>query len=77
MSKIAYLVDFSIRTRVVVDVDDNLEEKDPWMNDGLFDDVYSKAYDNVLSDLPNYLSCENITEIDEDTECPAGTFPLD
>ena len=75
--KKAFLVDFSIRTRVIVDIDDNLEDKNPQTNDGLWGDIVDKAEDKVGNNSWDYICYDNVTEVIEDTECPYGTFYSD
>lgn len=70
--KIAYLVTFEVKTRVVVDVDKNLTDKDPNSNDGLFADIVDTATEQIeRNGVWDYLTYDNVTEIVEDTECPA------
>ena len=65
--KRAFLVNFSVTTRVVVDVP---EDFDVWDSDSkAFEDIVSEARDNILDRPFNYLYEEN-AEVREDTECP-------
>ena len=72
--KKAYLVFFVITTRVVTE-----EKGDPNGNmlveadEKAFDDIVSKACDNLYEQAPDF--GENVTEIIEDVECPYGTYP--
>lgn len=76
MAKIALLVDFEPRTRVVVDIPEGVS-LDEWMeNQENFDSVAKLARENMLKDINNYLMGENMYW-DEDNECPFGTFSDD
>lgn len=72
--KKAYLVTVSIMTRVVTE-----EEGDPNGNLVLsenidaYNDIVSKACDNIYNMAPNF--GEDVCEIEEDYECPYGTYP--
>jgi hypothetical protein len=64
MTKKAYLVTFSVRTRVV--------STDP-------DEAVTQAIEKILSDAENYIIGENLDKIEPDDECPYrncvdGTF---
>ena len=73
MSKQAFLVDYSIRTRVVVDIPDNIApDSDEWFNI-ISKEARRKADDFVKSGDSPFIG-ENVTEINPDSECPAGTF---
>lgn len=65
----AYLVQFTLTTRVVVKSDTNPN------NDGeLFDNAVETAIEQMNRvGIDNYLNAEN-AEIIEDEDCPAGTF---
>lgn len=65
--KKAFLVNFSITTRVEVDVPEDFNEYDSDSNG--FEEVVAEARDNILEKPMNYLYEENV-EIREDTECP-------
>ena len=70
--KIAYLVTFAVTTRVEVEVADNLQDKDPDSNDGLFADIVDSATESIEQNgVWNYLTYDNVDNIVEDKECPA------
>ena len=76
MAKVALLVDFGPRTRVVIDVPDGttalkyLETNDGW------DKVAKMAREQMMKSPEDYLSGENMWwEFDE--ECPFGSLPMD
>lgn len=62
-NKKAYLVDVSLRVRIIVD-----EDCDPEM-DPEFDAAVKKAVKEIVLDDPASIS-ENITDYDEDEEVP-------
>ena len=70
MAKKAFLVDISIRTRVVVDISDDCTDQNPTTNDGLWSEIADKAEVQVGNDIWDYLIQDNVTEIVEDTEMP-------
>lgn len=67
MIKKAYLVTFMIATRVVTE-----KEEDPNNNVEAWNDVVSSACENLYMQAPDYGDC--VDTIDEDTECPYGTY---
>lgn len=70
--KIAYLVTFAVTTRVEVEVADDLQDKDPDSNDGLFAQIVDDATENIEKNgVWNYLTYDNVDKIVEDKECPA------
>ena len=62
MSKVAMIVEYSIRTRVLVDADkdENIQQIQ----------AMTKARNNILEDPESYLLWDNVIEIEEDEECP-------
>lgn len=74
--KIAILATFSVRTRVVVDMPDDVEKEDFLDSQHCADAVSRKGRENILSEPENYLMSENL-ELEEDIECPFGTFSFD
>lgn len=70
MTKKAFLVDISIRTRVIVDIPDECSDHNPETNDGLWKEIADKAEIQVGEDIWDYLIYDNVTEITEDTEMP-------
>ena len=68
----AYLVTFTVTTRIVVESD-----KNPVKDDNTYLNAVDVAYEKILNNgVGNYLNAEN-ADITEDTECPAGTFTTD
>jgi hypothetical protein len=68
----AYLVNFSATTRIVVEDDTN-----PLDDALLFQRVCDAAREQMIDNgIGSYLDADNAT-INEDTECPAGTFAFD
>lgn len=57
MNKKAYLVTFSITTRVVAEEDDDYA-------------IDQAAVERILEEPSGYICRDNITEVDEDIECP-------
>ena len=68
--KKAYLVTFSITTRVITE-----KEGDPYKDDDVWNDIASSACSNLYEGSPDF--GENIIEIEEDVECPYGTYEDD
>ncbi len=78
MPKKAYLVDYSIRTRVVVDVPKDKIDNTPRSDDELFGLIASEARDHILRNgAAQYLCPDNVMEIHDDYECPAGALTCD
>jgi len=65
MSKVAKLVCFSLMTRVIVD------------EDATDDDIIKACYPRIQAKIDNRELGDNLEEIDDDEECPAGTFDDD
>lgn len=76
MAKVAFLVDYSIRTRVIVDIPDNINPMDIKDCDPIWDKIVATANENVKTN-PSVFSHDNVVEIEEDMECPFGTFEFD
>ena len=79
--KKAFLVTFSVRTRVVAVVPEGFNPDDIDFSDKpqavAFDAIVEKARQNILSDPESYLCADNIEVGDgivDDNECPYGTF---
>ena len=73
MEKVAVLVEVSLITRMVIDVDDKTD------NDKLFNAVEKNAdvlKEKVLAKVYNNEICENITDIREDIEMPFANNSL-
>lgn len=80
--KTAFLVDFTPRTRVVVDVPEGFklgEHANEMSKEDLraANEIISKAIKQMLTNPEDYISVDNISNIEEDTECPFGTFEED
>lgn len=78
MGKVALLVSFEPRTRVVVDIPEKMS-LDKWIEDNdNFDSVVQKARSNMLLEnrVEDYLCGENMYW-EEDTECPFGSLTMD
>ena len=77
MAKVALLVDFNPRTRVVVDIPENIETE-KWLEDSNnFDSVVKKAREQMLEgNIEDYLCGDNMYW-EEDTECPFGSLTMD
>ena len=65
MKKVARLVEFSLRTRVVVD--ENATE----------DEIIRASYKGIQDKITNEELGDNLVESDLDDECPIGTFDTD
>lgn len=65
--KKAYLVTFMITTRVIVE-----DKGYPLKDDAAWNDVVSEACSNLYEQTPDF--AENVHDIEEDTECPYGSF---
>ena len=76
MAKVALLVDFAPRTRVVVDVPEGMSVEDYLEDNTNYDKVVAQARAQMCEEIENYLSGENM-EWNEDSECPFGTFSWD
>lgn len=77
MAKVAVLVDFAPRTRVVVDIPENMSLEEWAENDDNFDTLVSKARANMCKDIESYLSGDNMINFYEDDECPYGSLTMD
>lgn len=74
MAKTALLVEFTPRTRIVVDIPDGQTLEDYLNDSNNFDNVVKAARANMTKDIENYLFGDNIGNIEEDTECPYGSI---
>ena len=80
--KTAFLVDFNPRTRVVVEVPDNFSIDKSWEKmteeeHDAYDYIIQRAREQILMSAEEYLTGDNLSQIEEDTECPFGTFDED
>lgn len=75
--KKAYLVKFELETRVIADVPEDFNLNDCNLmipkNAGAFHSIVKEAVNNIMEVPYNYLYDENAW-IEEDIECPYGTF---
>jgi hypothetical protein len=70
--KKAFLVDVTLRTRVIVDVPENWDENETTLDKiGLI--ACEKLTEQIRSN-ENPICLDNVGEIEEDYECPFGTF---
>ena len=69
--KKAFLVTFTVTTRVEQDVPGDFNPEDSYSK--TFEFLMKDARNNILDEPYNYLHVEN-AEIVEDTECPYGSF---
>jgi len=69
MAKIAKLVAVSLMTRVIVD--ENLSE------DELLEEAMKQARPQFIDKIANDGLGDHLESIEEDTECPFGTFDSD
>lgn len=76
MPKVAVLVEFCPRTRVVVAVPEGMTLEEYLKDDEVYDRLAFKARMRMKEELHNYLSGENMSW-EEDKECPFGTLPQD
>jgi hypothetical protein len=70
--KKAFLVDVTLRTRVIVDVPENWDE-----NETTLDKIGLIACEQLTEQIrsnENPICLDNVGEIEEDYECPFGTF---
>lgn len=68
--KVALLVDFSVRTRIVADIPCGKSVDEFLEDDAGFDEVVSRARANILAAPQDYLSGDNAVDIVEDEEMP-------
>lgn len=76
MAKVAFLVDYSIRTRVIVDIPDDVNPTEIKDNDPVWEKIVETANEDVKTD-PSVFCYDNVMQIEEDMECPFGTFEFD
>ena len=80
MAKKAYLVTFTTTTRVVVDIPENFSPNNCNLvikeYEEAYDSIIREARENILENPENYIYGDN-AEIEEDIECPYGTFEED
>lgn len=73
--KKAFLVNYVVETRVVVDVPENIgeDELESYEGEDYKNEILNKAQIQILN-FPFEYICEDNAEIKDDTECPYGTF---
>ena len=80
MMKKAYLVTFTITTRVVVNIPEGFNPNNCNLiikeHEEAYDSIIREARENILENSDNYLFGDN-AEIEEDIECPYETFEGD
>lgn len=76
MKKLAFIVEYSIRTRAVVEVPDDFNEGSDISNELLYE-LVRKSRENVMAEPANYLCCDNVVEVDDDYDCPYDPEGLD
>lgn len=76
MAKVALLVDFEPRTRVVVDIPDGMSVEKYLQNDQNYDNLVKTAREKMLPRIEDYLCGDNLVW-EEDLDCPFGTFSWD
>ena len=80
MMKKAYLVTFTTTTRVVVNIPEGFNPNNCNLiikeHEEAYDSIIREARENILENSDNYLFGDN-AEIEEDIECPYGTFEGD
>lgn len=69
--KKAFLVDIYVRTRIISDI----PEEEP--NEKTMDEIAQKAIEKILKSPSEYIITDNVMEIEDDLECPYGTFKED
>lgn len=63
MAKVAKLVTLVVMTRVIVEDNENADDK-----------AAELAVDKIRNDYANYIIQDNVVEIEDDLECPYGTL---
>ena len=74
--KVALLVDFMPRTRVVVEIPTDMSVEDYLENSENYDKLVERTRDKMSAYLSDYLNGDNM-DWQEDTECPYGSLTLD
>lgn len=64
-NKVSKLIEFSLKTRIVVDVD------------ATEDEMIKASYSKIQDKITNRELGDNLVEIEDDEECPFGTFDTD
>lgn len=81
MPKKAFLVEFAPRTRVIVDVPDGFDPDNVNFvresDSAAYDAIICAAREKISRDTVNYLCGDNVSELEDDIECPFGTFDED
>jgi hypothetical protein len=80
MAKKAYLITYSITTRVVVDdegIPSGKTEKGKLSEDDIMWQAHTEALAKIEQDPDGYIVLDNVTEFEEDTEMPYGQDEFD
>ena len=77
--KKAYLVTFATTTRVTVDVPEDFDVHNciTKEHENAWDSIVKKDRENILVNSEGYICGDNVDEVQEDKECPYGTFEGD
>ena len=65
MTRKWYTVKFEFEKVVTMDIPDNLRNNNPDTNERLLDAIVNKAVGGVVDNVYNYVSCENVTKVEE------------
>ena len=77
MAKKAYLVEFKIQTRIIVETESFGTITNPQENASLKRHIMEKAEEEVANKSWNYINHDNINSVKEDKLCPYGTFLIE
>lgn len=77
MKKVAYLVDVSFRTRVVVEVPYDFNENKDSLPQEAYDSLLSQTSQHLIDKIANDEVNDNLEDYYPDSECPYGSFPCD
>lgn len=78
MKKVAYLVDVSFRTRVVVEVPDDFNEnEESILPQEAYDSLIAQTNEHLIDKIDNDEVNDNLEEYYPDDECPYGSLPSD
>lgn len=78
MKKVAYLVDVSFRTRVVVEVPDDFNENEETsLPQEAYDSLLTQTSEHLIDKIDNDEVNDNLEDYNPDSECPYGSLPCD
>ena len=77
MKKVAYLVDVSFRTRVVVEVPNNFNPYGEELPQEAYDSLLAQTNEHLIDKINNDEVNDNLEEYYPDDECPYGTLDSD